>query len=137
MSGVNKVILLGRLGRDPELRTTTSGNSVCNFSVATSENWNDKQTGEKQERTEWHNIVVWGKLAEICAQYLSKGAQAYIEGKLQTTKYTDKENVERYKTEVVAQTVQFIGGKSDSNTPASAASALGGRVVDDDNSIPF
>jgi single-strand DNA-binding protein len=109
MSGVNKVILLGRLGRDPELRTTTSGNSVCNFSIATSEAWKDKQTGEKMEKTEWHNVTVWGKLAELCREYLSKGSQAFIEGKLQTTKYTDKENVERYKTEVVAQTVQFIG----------------------------
>ena len=136
MSGVNKVILLGRLGRDPELRTTTGGNSVCNFSVATSENWKDKNTGEKQERTEWHNIVAWGKLAEICAEYLSKGSQAYIEGKFQTTKYTDKENVERYKTEVVASTVQFVGVKSDTTTPASAASALGGRVVDDSD-VPF
>ena len=134
MSGVNKVILLGRLGRDPELRTTQGGNSVCSFSVATSEAWKDKQTGEKQERTEWHNIVAWGKLAEICSQYLAKGAQAYIEGKLQTTKY-DKDGVERYKTEIVASTVQFVGGKSD-NTPASAASALGGKVVDDSD-IPF
>jgi single-strand DNA-binding protein len=131
---VNKVILLGRLGHDPELRTTQSGQSVCNFSVATSEKWKDKQ-GETQERTEWHNIVAWAKLAEICSEYLSKGSQAYIEGKLQTSKYTDKEGVERYKTEVVAQTVQFIGGKSD-NTPAAAASVMGGTVVDDDG-IPF
>ena len=128
MAGVNKVILLGRLGRDPELRTTQSGQSVCNFSVATSEKWKDKQ-GEAQERTEWHNIVAWAKLAEICAEYLSKGSQAYIEGKLQTTKY-EKDGIERYKTEVVAAAVQFVGSKSDT-TPASAASALGGRVVDD------
>lgn len=136
MAGVNKVILLGKLGRDPELRTTQSGQSVCNFSIATSEKWKDKG-GESQERTEWHNIVAWAKLAEICAEYLQKGREVYVEGKLQTSKYTDKEGVERYKTEIVAQTVQFVGGQGGQQEKAAAAAqAMGGRVVDDDQ-IPF
>lgn len=135
MSGVNKAIILGRLGRDPELRTTQSGQSVCNFSVATSEKWKDKSTGDTQERTEWHNVVAWGKLAEICAEYLQKGREVYIEGKLQTSKY-EKDGIERYKTEIVAQTVQFIGGQGSDTTKAqSAANIMGGKVVDDD--IPF
>lgn len=134
MAGVNKVILLGRLGRDPELRTTASGQSVCNFSVATSEKWKDKD-GTANERTEWHNIVAWAKLAEICAEYLGKGREVYVEGKLQTSKYTDKEGVERYKTEVVAQTVQFVGGQQQDKA-AAAAQTMGGRVVDDEQ-IPF
>src|SRR5580698_1782336 len=106
---VNKVILVGRLGQNPEVRYTPSGQPVANFSVATNEAWTDKQ-GAKQERTEWHKIVVWGKLAELCAQYLSKGRQAYIEGRLQTRQWTDKEGGKRYTTEIVAQTVQFLGG---------------------------
>lgn len=110
MSGVNKVIILGRLGQDPELAYTPSGAAVCNFSVATSESWNDKNTGQKQERTEWHRIVVWGKLAELCNQYLSKGRQAFIEGKLATRSWEDKDNNKRYTTEIVASTVQFVGG---------------------------
>lgn len=107
---VNKVILIGRLGQDPELRYTPTGTAVCNFSVATSESWNDK-SGQRQERTEWHRIVVWGKLGELCNQYLSKGRQAYIEGKLQTRSWDDKETgKKRYATDVQALTVQFIGG---------------------------
>lgn len=114
MSGVNKVIILGRLGSDPELRNTDGGNSVCNFSVATSEKYTDKQ-GQAQEKTEWHRIVVWGKLAEICGQYLSKGRQAYIEGKLQTRKWQNKEGHDQYTTEIVAASVQFIGGSDNSD----------------------
>ncbi len=113
---VNKVILVGRLGQNPEIRYTPSGAAVANFSVATSESWNDK-TGQKQERTEWHRIVVWGKLAELCNQYLTKGRQAYIEGRLQTRQWQDKDNQTRYTTEVQAQTVQFLGA----NTGASAS----------------
>jgi single-strand DNA-binding protein len=107
---VNKVILLGRLGQDPELKYTPSGAAVCNFSLATSESWSDKN-GQKQERTEWHRVVVWGKLAELCNQYLSKGRQAYIEGKLQTRSWDGKDGTKRYTTEVSALTVQFIGGQ--------------------------
>lgn len=107
---VNKVILLGRLGQDPELKYTPSGMAVCNFSLATSESWNDK-SGQKQERTEWHRIVVWGKIAELCNQYLKKGSQAYLEGSLQTRSWDDKSGNKRYTTEVTARTVQFIGAR--------------------------
>ncbi len=106
---VNKVILLGRLGKDPELRYTTNGSAVCNFPVATSESWNDK-SGQKQEKTEWHRVVVWGKLAELCNQYLTKGRQAFLEGKLQTRSWDDQTGNKRYSTEIQASTVQFIGG---------------------------
>lgn len=108
---VNKVILLGRLGQDPELKYTPSGAAVCNFSVATSESWTDKNSGQKNEKTEWHRVVVWGKLAELCNQYLSKGRQAFIEGKLQTRAWDDKDGNKRYTTEIAATTVQFIGAQ--------------------------
>lgn len=108
---VNKVIVLGRLGQNPELKYTPSGVAVCNFSLATSENWTDKN-GQKQERTEWHRVVVWGKLAELCNQYLSKGRQAYVEGSLQTRSWDDKNGNKRYTTEINAKTVQFIGAQS-------------------------
>lgn len=108
-SGVNKVILIGRLGNDPEVRYTSNGGAVANFNMATNESWTDKQ-GQKQERTEWHKIVVWGKLGELCGQYLSKGRQAYVEGRLQTREWQDKEGNKRYTTEIVAQGVQFLGG---------------------------
>ena len=107
MAGVNKVIIVGNLGKDPELRHTPQGNAVANFPVATSESWNDKD-GSKQERTEWHRIVVWGKLAELCAKYLSKGRKAYVEGRLQTRAWDDKDGQKRYTTEIVATTVQFL-----------------------------
>ena len=113
---VNKVIVLGRLGKDPELSYSGAGMAVCNFSVATSEDWKDKATGDKKEKTEWHRIVVWGKLAELCNQYLSKGRQAYLEGKLQTRSWDNKEGVKQYTTEIVASTVQFIGGPEDSQS---------------------
>jgi single-strand DNA-binding protein len=106
---VNRVTLLGRLGANPETRNTNTGMTVANFNLATSESWNDKN-GQKQERTEWHRIVVWGKLAELCGQYLSKGRQVYIEGKLQTRQWDDKDGNKRYTTEVVANSVQFLGG---------------------------
>ncbi len=109
---VNKVILLGRLGQDPELKHTPSGAAVCNFSLATSETWNDKSSGQKQERTEWHRVVVWGKLAELCNQYLAKGRQAFVEGRLQTRSWDDKDGNKRYTTEINATTVQFIGGQA-------------------------
>lgn len=108
---VNKVILLGRLGQDPELKYTPGGAAVCNFSMATTESWTDKQ-GQKQEKTEWHRVVVWGKLAELCNQYLAKGRQAFLEGRLQTRSWDDKDGNKRYTTEIMASTVQFIGGPS-------------------------
>lgn len=108
---VNKVIILGRLGQDPELKYTPGGAPVCNFSLATSENWTDK-SGQKQEKTEWHRVVVWGKLAELCNQYLAKGRQAFVEGRLQTRSWDDKDGNKKYMTEINATTVQFIGGAS-------------------------
>ncbi len=110
--GINKVILIGRLGSNPEVRYTTGGGAVANFNLATNESWTDK-AGQKQERTEWHRIVVWGKLGELCGQYLTKGRQAFIEGRLQTREWNDKEGAKRYTTEIVAQNVQFLGGQSD------------------------
>ncbi len=112
MTGINKVILIGRLGRDPEVRRTTSGVAVANFSVATSERWVDKNSGEKHEITEWHKVVVWRKLAELCEKYLSKGRQVYIEGKMQTRSWDDK-GITRYQTEVVANQLQFLGSSND------------------------
>lgn len=106
---VNKVMLIGRLGNNPEIRYTNTGTAVANFNVATSENWNDKN-GQKQERTEWHRVVVWGKLAELCEKYLSKGRQCFVEGRLQTRSWDDKEGNKRYTTEIVAATIQFLGG---------------------------
>ncbi|MFG1500888.1 single-stranded DNA-binding protein [Halobacteriovorax sp. XZX-3] len=110
---VNKVILVGRLGQDPELKYTPSGMAVCNFSLATGESWTDKN-GQKQERTEWHRVVVWGKLAELCGQYLAKGRQAYLEGQLQTRSWEDKDGNKRYTTEINARTIQFLGGAAPS-----------------------
>src|SRR5215831_1358939 len=107
--GVNKAILVGNLGSDPEMRYTPSGQGVCEFRVATNESWNDKN-GQRQERTEWHRIVVWGKRAEICSKYLSKGRSVYVEGRIQTRTYDDKDGNKRYITEIVAQDVQFLGG---------------------------
>lgn len=117
MSGVNKVIIIGRLGADPEVKTVTGGNTVARLSVATSENWTDRE-GQKQERTEWHRVVVWGKLAELCGKYLSKGRQAYIEGRLQTRSWEDAQGQKKYSTEIVANTVQFLG----SNQPGERQS---------------
>ena len=105
---VNKVILIGRLGQNPEIRYTAAGAPVANFSLATHETWMDK-SGQKQERTEWHRIVVWGKIAETCSQYLAKGRQVYIEGRIQTRQWQDKDGQTKYTTEVQAQTVQFLG----------------------------
>jgi single-strand DNA-binding protein len=107
--GVNKVILVGNLGADPDMRYTPSGQGVCELRVATSESWNDKN-GQRQERTEWHRIVVWGKRAEVCSKYLSKGRQVYVEGRIQTRNYDDKDGNKRYITEIIANDVQFLGG---------------------------
>ncbi len=107
--GVNKVILVGNLGADPDMRYTPSGQGVCELRVATSESWNDKN-GQRQERVEWHRIVVWGKRAEVCSKYLAKGRQVYVEGRIQTRTYDDKDGNKRYITEVIANDVQFLGG---------------------------
>ena len=112
MASVNKVILLGNLGRDPETRYTTGGDAVTNLNIATSEQWKDK-SGEKQERTEWHRVVLFGRQAEVAGEYLKKGRSVYIEGRLQTRKYTDKDGVEKYSTEIVADRMQLIGGARD------------------------
>ena len=108
-SGLNKVLLIGNLGKDPEVRYTPGGQAVANFNIATNEAWTDK-SGQKQERTEWHRIVVWGKVAELCGEYLSKGRQVYIEGKLQTREWNNKEGVKQYTTEIVANQVLFLSG---------------------------
>jgi single-strand DNA-binding protein len=108
--GINKVILVGNLGNDPEVRYTGSGTAIATLSVATSESWTDKQSGERQERTEWHRVKMFGKLAEIAGEYLKKGRQVYIEGSLRTEKYTDKSGVEKYSTDIVASDMQMLGG---------------------------
>src|SRR5258705_11677461 len=110
MASVNKVIIRGNLGRDPETRYTTGGDAVTNLNIATSEQWKDK-AGEKQERTEWHRVVLFGRQAEIAGEYLKKGRSVYIEGRLQTRKYTDKDGVEKYSTEIVADRMQLLGGR--------------------------
>ena len=114
MASINKVFLIGNLGKDPELRQAGSS-SVCNFSIATTEVWNSKQTGERQERTEWHRIVVWGKSADHCGQYLKKGRSCHVEGKLQTRDWEDKEGNTRYTTEIVADRVTFLGGREETD----------------------
>jgi len=146
---VNKVILIGRLGKDPETRYMTSGDAVTNCTLATSENWKDK-SGEKQEKTEWHNLVFYRRLAEIAGEYLKKGSQIYIEGKLQTRKWQDKEGRDRYNTEIVVNEMTMLGGKSSGGSfeivekkPAAAAvkaapaTAAKGGLGDFDDDIPF
>jgi single-strand DNA-binding protein len=110
MASVNKVILIGNLGRDPETRYTTGGDAVTNLNIATTETWKDK-SGEKQEKTEWHRVVLFGRQAEVAGEYLKKGRPVYIEGRLQTRKYTDKDGVEKYATEIVADRMQLLGGR--------------------------
>ncbi|MEW6674182.1 MAG: single-stranded DNA-binding protein [Thermodesulfobacteriota bacterium] len=143
MAGINKVILIGRLGNDPEVRYTQDGSAVASFSIATSDEWKDKESGEKKERTEWHRIVAWRKLGEICGEYLSKGRQVYVEGKLQTRSW-EKDGVTRYTTEIIASDVQFLGGRETGNT--SSQNQYGGRDADvsgpagsgpQDDDIPF
>ena len=119
---VNKVMILGRLGQDPELKYTPSGTAVCNFSLATNDYWTDK-SGQKQERTEWHRVVVWGKVGENCGRYLSKGRQAFVEGSLQTRQWEGKDGQKRYTTEVVARNVQFIGGTNEARRPQESETA--------------
>jgi len=123
MASLNKAMLIGNLGRDPEKHVMPSGESVCNFSIATTEKWNDK-SGQKQEKTEWHNIVIFGKLADIAEQYLKKGSSVYLEGRIQTRKWQDKATgADRYSTEIVCDRMQMLGGKSDGGGSAPSDSA--------------
>ena len=143
MSGINKVMLIGRLGQDPEVRYTPDGTAVANFSIATSEEWKDKNSGEKRERTEWHRIVAWRRLGEICGEYLSKGRQVYIEGRIQTRSWEDKDGNKRYTTEVIASDVQFLGGRDSAVAagPSAGAQDTGGQAPSpqgpQDDDIPF
>jgi len=145
MSGINKAILIGRLGSDPEIRYTPSGVAVANFSIATSEEWKDKDTGEKKERTEWHRVVAWRKLGEICGEYLSKGKQVYVEGRIQTRSWEDKDGNKKYMTEIVANDVQFLGSRDmpDSGRPKGGMGGGGGDFQGapgpgpEDDDIPF
>ena len=160
--GINKVIIIGNLGADPETRAMPSGTTVANLRVATSESWRDKQTGEQQERTEWHRVALFGRLAEIAGEYLRKGSQVYIEGSLRTRKWQDKQGNERYSTEIIGNDMQMLGGRggagasaaaaggaesaargghggggSPSDAEESAAGAAAGRGEDFDDDIPF
>lgn len=122
-NGINKAIIMGRLGQDPETRFTSSGDAVTTLSIATGESWKDKTTGEKKETTEWHRVILWRKLAEIASEYCRKGEMIYIEGKLSTRKWQDKDGVDRYTTEIIADEMQLIGGKKkDEPQDANAAS---------------
>ena len=118
--GINKVILVGNCGKDPETRYMPSGSAVTNLTIATSEQWTDKQTNQKQERTEWHNVVFFGRLAEIAAEYLRKGSQIYVEGKLQTEKWQDKNGNDRYTTKIIANELQMLGGRASGGADYSA-----------------
>ena len=151
--GVNKVILVGNLGRDPEVRYSPNGQAVANVTLATSESWKDKTSGEKQEKTEWHRVVFFGRLAEIAGEYLKKGAQIYIEGRLQTRKWQDKDGKDRYTTEIVANDMQMLGSRAgagvpsdnfNQDQPAESAAAGGAKKAttsaaagDFDDDIPF
>ena len=147
--GINKVIVVGNLGADPEVRYTGGGTAVCSLSIATSEQWTDKQSGEKQERTEWHRVKLFGKLAEIAGEYLKKGRQVYIEGSLRTDKYTDKQGVEKYSTDIIASEMQMLGGneggqssgkpRQERQAPAPRDASNGDRASGgfDDDDIPF
>src|SRR5690606_34864200 len=141
--GINKVILIGNLGADPETRYMPSGGAVTNIRLATSESWKDKTSGEQQERTEWHNVAMFGRLAEIAAEYLRKGSQVYIEGRLRTRKWQDRDGNDRWTTEVIANDMQMLGGRPGAGAPAQqagdAAAHAGGAApaADFDDDIPF
>ena len=142
--GINKVILIGHLGQDPEVKYMPSGSAVTNISVATTEGWKDKQSGEKQERTEWHRVVLFARLAEIAGEYLRKGSQVYLEGRLQTRKWQDKNGQDRYTTEIVANDMQMLGGRggsgaNDTYQPSASAPAESNAppARDFDDDIPF
>lgn len=135
-NGVNKVIVLGNVGMDPETRYLPNGTQVTNLSIATNERWKDKESGEQQERTEWHKVCMFGKLAEIAAEYIRKGSQVYIEGKLQTNKWQDKEGVDRWTTQIIAREMQMLGkaGGGSNREPTPPPEQTAG---DPNDSIPF
>jgi single-strand DNA-binding protein len=160
MASVNKVILIGNLGRDPETRYAPSGAAVCNISLATTRNWKDKTTGEKREETEWHRVVFYDRLAEIAGEYLKKGRPVYVEGRLKTRKWSDKDGIERYTTEIIAEEMQLLGSRDGAgaidddadvrsrsaaagrSAPSHAAAQAAGKPADDfggmiDDDIPF
>ncbi|HNK06465.1 MAG TPA: single-stranded DNA-binding protein [Giesbergeria sp.] len=147
MASVNKVIIVGNLGRDPEMRTFPSGDQVANVTIATTDKWKDKQSGEMREATEWHRVVFNGRLAEIVGQYLRKGSQVYVEGSLRTRKWTDQSGVEKYSTEIRADQMQMLGGRPEGAAPAPAPRpapapppaqrSAGGGFDDMDDDIPF
>jgi single-strand DNA-binding protein len=144
VKGVNKVILVGNLGKDPEVKYMASGDAVCNATLATSDSWKDKQTGEQKERTEWHNLTFYRRLAEIAGEYLKKGSQIYVEGKLQTRKWQDKSGNDRYTTDIIVNEMQMLGSRTGGNArptasqPSSAPSAPAQPAADDfDDDIPF
>lgn len=136
MASVNKVILVGNLGRDPELRYTQQGTAVANFTLATNENF-QKKDGSREERTEWHRIVAWGKTGELCSQYLSKGRTVYIEGRIQTREWENKEGQKQKTTEIVAQTVQFLGGRGEGGGRSGGSGGSGDPAPPADDDIPF
>ncbi|CAM5208437.1 single-stranded DNA-binding protein [Oligella ureolytica] len=135
MASVNKVILIGNLGRDPEVRYSSDGAAICNISIATSSQWKDRTTNEKQEETEWHRVVFYGKLAEIAGEYLTKGRSVYVEGRLRTRKWKGKDGQDRYTTEVIADQMQILGGNKDA-TSQNPANDVPAPDLDDD-SIPY
>lgn len=150
MASVNKVIIVGNLGRDPEMRTFPSGDQVANVTIATTDRWRDKNTGENKEATEWHRVVFNGRLAEIVGQYLKKGSQVYVEGSLRTRKWTDQSGQERYATEIRADSMQMLGGRGDGEgsqrpapraapepRPAASPTAVGSGFDDMDDDVPF
>ena len=126
--GINKVILVGNLGKDPEVRYMPNGNAVANITLATTESWKDKQTGETQEKTEWHRVVLFRRLGEIAGEYLKKGSQVYVEGSLRTRKWQDKSGNDRYTTEIIASDMQMLGGRGGSGGGGSSASFGGGKA---------
>jgi len=141
MASLNKVTLIGNLGSDPEMRYMPSGDAVANFSIATTDSYKDKNTGEKVETTEWHRLTFFGKLAEICGQYLKKGSQIYVEGSLKTRKWTDKDGIERYATGVTCTVLKMLGGRGNEDGQSGArqqqSQTSGGSVDDLDDDIPF
>jgi single-strand DNA-binding protein len=142
MASVNKAILIGNLGKDPDLRYTPSGAAVCNFRIATTEKWQDKQSNEWKESTQWHNIVVWGKQAENAKEYLGKGSPVYIEGRIQTRSYDDREGNKRWITEIVCQRMVFLGkreatGGGGAPPPPEEEPAVPSSIPEEDDDLPF
>lgn len=136
MSSVNKVILVGNVGKDPETKFMSNGDAVTNLTIATSESWKDK-SGDKQEKTEWHRVTFYRKLAEIAGKYLAKGSQVYIEGKLETRKWTDKEGIEKYSTEIIADEMKMLGSKTKEDSKPAAKPKVYVAGFNEDDDIPF